>query len=92
LRLVISTIPDYESNLHLLRTAKKANPKVEVILTGSRISETMNLSDAGADYVITPKVISGEKILRIMHSDKKILKAEKKKHLKYLDTIHKVLY
>ncbi len=92
IKLVISTIPDYDANLHLLRSVKAENPKAEVILTGSRISETIDLYEAGADYVITPKVISGEKVLAIMHSSKKILKKEKRKHMKYLDTIHKVLY
>jgi Kef-type K+ transport system membrane component KefB len=91
-KLVISTIPYYDDNLHLLRKVKKANPKTEVVVTAGRISETMDLYMLGADYVITPKVIAGEKMASIMHSNKKIFKKEKTKHLEFLKEIHKLLY
>jgi voltage-gated potassium channel Kch len=92
LKMVISTSPDYEDNIHVLKKVKAVNPKADVVLTGARISETIDMYNAGADYVITPKVIAGEKVTAIMHSDKKILKREKKKHLEFLKEIHKVLY
>ena len=92
LKMVISTSPDYEDNIHVLKKVKAVNPKADVVLTGARISETIDMYNAGADYVITPKVIAGEKVTSIMHSDKKILKREKKKHLEFLKEIHKVLY
>ncbi|MBT7706278.1 hypothetical protein HN747_02410 [archaeon] len=92
LKLVISTIPYFEDNLYLLKKVKEANPKAEVVVTAGRISETMDLYAAGADYVITPKVIAGEKVSAIMHSNKKILKREREKHLNFLKDIHKLLY
>ena len=75
-----------------LKKIKEVNPKAEVVVTGSRISETMDLYALGANYVITPNVIAGEKIASIMHSNKKVLKKEKEKHLEFLKEIHKLLY
>ena len=39
LKLVISTVPGFEENKHLLKFIKGHNPKIEVVVTGSRISE-----------------------------------------------------
>ena len=58
LKTVISTVPNYEENLHLLNMIKRMNPKTEIIVTGSRISEANSLYRHGADYVITPKILA----------------------------------
>ncbi len=92
LKLVISTIPDFEESLHLLRKIKKINPKAKVVTTGSRISETLTLYEEGADYVVTPKVIAGQELAHIIHARSPDLKKAKKKHLKHLNSIHKLLY
>ncbi|MFH1521527.1 MAG: cation:proton antiporter [archaeon] len=92
LKLVISTIPDYEDSLHLLKKIKSANHSVKIIMTGSRISETLNLYKKGADYIITPKVIAGQELANIIHGEKIDLKKAKRKHLRHLDGIHKLLY
>ena len=63
-KLIISTIPSYEDSLHLLKKVKKTNPKIKVIVTGERISETLKLYKNGADFVITPKIIAGQEIGR----------------------------
>ena len=57
-----------------------------------RISETKKLYKSGADYVITPKILAGEKIAKIIHSKDYDLKGAKKRHLKRIGDIHKVLY
>lgn len=92
LKNVISTVPNYDENLHILKVIKRANHKVKVIVTGARISETKKLYSAGADYVITPKVLAGEKMAMIIHSKDYDLKTAKKKHLARLGDIHNVLY
>ncbi len=92
LKLVISTIPDYEDSLHLLKKIKSINHRVKVIVIGSRISETLNLYKRGADYVVTPKIIAGQELANIIHSENPDFKKIKKKHLKHLDGIHKLLY
>ncbi len=92
IKLVVSTIPDYEENLHLLKKIKRLVPKVKIVVTGSRISETLRLYDAGADYVVTPKIIAGQELGKIIHSKKIDLKKAKRKHLKHLEDIHNLLY
>ncbi len=92
LKLVISTIPDYESSLYLLKKIKKMNPKIKIIVTGSRISETLQLYEKGVDYVIMPKVVAGQELAHIIHAKSFDLKKARRKHLKHLDGIHKLLY
>ena len=92
LKLVVSTIPDYEETLHLIKKIKRLAPRVKVVATGSRISETLKLYDAGADYVVTPKILAGQELGEIIHSKKLDLKKAKLKHLKHLEDIHKLLY
>ncbi|MBT7101937.1 hypothetical protein HN935_00310 [archaeon] len=92
LRLVISTIPDYGETLHLLKKIKRVAPKVKVVVTGSRISEALRLYKAGADFVVTPKIIAGQELAEVIHGSKMDLKKEKRKHLKHLSEIHKLLY
>jgi len=92
LKLVISTVPGYEENLHLLKRVKDVNKNIKVVVTGNRISETLNLYSEGADYVITPKVIAGEELASIIHSKNPDLKKAKREHLKRLGDIHKLLY
>ncbi len=92
LKLVISTVPSYEDNLHLVKKIRRINSGVKIILTGERISETLKLYEAGADYVVTPKILAGQELAQIIHGKKFDFKKEKKKHLKHLDEIHKLLY
>ena len=92
IKMVISTIPDYEDNLRLLKKVNKVNPKIKVIVTGSRISEAIKLYENGANFVITPKIIAGQQIAGIVHSKNMDLKKAKQKHLKHLNGIHKLLY
>ena len=93
LKLVISTIPDYEQTRFLMKKIKAVAPKAKVVVTGRRISETLKLYRAGADYVVTPKILAGQELAGILHEKKTgDLKKAKRKHLKHLKEIHKLLY
>ena len=92
LKTVISTIPDYEISLHVLKKIKEINPKAKIILTGTRISETLKLYENGADFVITPKVVAGQKLASIIHEGNSKIKDLKKSHMKHLKGIHNSLY
>jgi Kef-type K+ transport system membrane component KefB len=92
LKLVISTIPGFEENLHLLNMIKRKKPNTKVIVMGARISETLKLYSKGADYVITPKVLAGEELSRAINPKKQGLKKAKERHLKRLEKIHRILY
>jgi Kef-type K+ transport system membrane component KefB len=93
--MLVSTIPDVEDNLMIIKKTKKINPKIIIFIVADRISEAIKLYQAGADYVILPQVIGGEiatQIIRKVKKDKTELKKIKKDHLEYLDSIHHILY
>jgi len=58
--LVISTIPQLETNLLLIRRIRNASSKTIVIMTSHQIDEAFRLYHAGADYVIMPHFLGGE--------------------------------
>jgi Kef-type K+ transport system membrane component KefB len=92
LKLVISTVPNYKENLRLIKILKEVSPRTKVVVTGSRISETLELYSTGADYVITPKILAGEEVSRMIKSKKQDFRKLRSKHLKKLKEIHKLLY
>jgi voltage-gated potassium channel Kch len=93
--VVISTVADVEDNLFLIKRVKKINPKTLVFVVAERISEAMSLYKAGADYVILPRVIGGQRSFEIIgeiKNGKRDVKELKKQHVRYLNSIHKILY
>ena len=92
LKTVISTIPNYRENAYILKVIKEQNPKARVIVTGSRISETLKLYKKGTDYVITPKILAGEELSKVITSHGPSVKKYKKMHLKNLKEVHKTFY
>ena len=92
LRKVISTVPNYEDNLLLLKVIKGISPHIKVIVTGSRISEANKLYEAGADYVITPKISAGHEVTNLIRLNNPDFKRAKIKHIKRLKEIHNLLY
>ena len=93
MKMVISTIPDYEQTRYLLKKVKEISPRTKVVVVGGRISETLKLYEAGADFVVTPKILAGHKLAGIIHKKKNgDLKKAKKQHLAHLREIHNLLY
>jgi len=93
--MVVSTIPDLEDNLLLIKKTRELSPKVPIFATVSRIDDAFELYEAGADYVILPEVIGGQKaseIIRKIKRNKSSLKDLKKEQLSYLREIHRILY
>ncbi len=68
-KMIISTIPDLESNLILLRKLKEKNNK-SIILTATQIHNARKLYKEGADYVIIPQMLAGEYIAEIIRENK----------------------
>ncbi len=92
LKLVISTAPDYDENLFLLKKIKGINSKTIIILTASRISEAKKLYEEGADYVILPKILAGDEMLELLKKKKSQFLEVKERHLRNLKDIHNILY
>lgn len=84
-KLVISTIPDLEANLVILRNLNSS--KIAFVPTAHYISDAKKLYDEGADYVIMPHFLGGELASHLLvKSDfsKPSLAVQGKKQLKEL--------
>jgi len=58
-KMIISTIPNVETNLALISEIKKLNEKAIIIVVSHQIEEALQLYEAGATYVITPHLFGG---------------------------------
>lgn len=84
-KIVVSTIPDIEENIFLIRECKKY--RVPVIVTANNLEEANELYCRGADYVILPHLLGGEKassLLRDFLRDPSSIRRAKKHHISYL--------
>lgn len=85
--IVISTIPSEDDNKNLVQFARKVKKDLIIIVTAERLHEALNLYEAGADFVMLPRIVSGERLSMILDKqfeDGKHIKRLKKKHLKHL--------
>jgi len=92
LKMVISTAPNLDDGVVLLKKVKQANSKITVILTANSIDDALDLYEKGADYIIVPKVIAGRELTRIIHDEKSDLRKERQEHIKKLKQAHNILY
>jgi Kef-type K+ transport system membrane component KefB/voltage-gated potassium channel Kch len=59
-QIVISTVPDEQTNLLLLKEIKTKSKSTLVFVTGSRIDDALTLYKNKADYVILPHFLGGD--------------------------------
>jgi Kef-type K+ transport system membrane component KefB len=80
--MVISTIPDYDDSLMLVKKVKADNKKAVVIVTAEDVDDALALYKQGADYVILPHMLGGEHIsILLQESAKDIGRIMKNKKL-----------
>ena len=69
-KLVVSTIPDTilkgTSNLRLLQQARRLCPHASVVVTANRTAAALELYDAGADFVLVPRLQSAAQMAKIL--------------------------
>ncbi|HJX49901.1 MAG TPA: cation:proton antiporter [Candidatus Nanoarchaeia archaeon] len=85
--LIVSTVPDIETNHLILDVLKRNKSSAIKILTARQISDAVELYNSGADYVILPHFLGGEytaKLIRGAKDDKSVYEKEKIKELKIL--------
>jgi len=90
LNLVVSTVPDLETNKLLIETVRGVNKKVVVVLRAHSIEDALKLYGDGANYVLTPHFLGGEYVAKMIKHPKsgdKDYREEKGKHLKMLKDI-----
>ncbi len=85
IKLAISTVPDFESNILLLETIRELNPNAIVVTRADSIEEAFALYKKGANYVLTPHFLGGQYAAKIIKgSTKQDYRREKLKHIKML--------
>lgn len=67
-RLVVSTSPQLDDNLMLIRRVKDIDDKIKVITRAESEEEAIVLYETGADYVLLPHFLSGKYLGRIINS------------------------
>ena len=90
--LIVSTIPDFETNMLLVMNTRKVNPKAILIVRADDVKEAFDLYKKGASYVLIPYFLGGEYVARMIGDfriDKKDYRKERDKHIKMLEDIEK---
>lgn len=85
--LIVSTIPEKDTNQLILDVLKRNKVNPITILTSRQISDALELYNYGADYVILPHFLGGEYVSKMIESfknKKQDYKEERKKGLKML--------
>ncbi|MEM1988288.1 MAG: cation:proton antiporter [Candidatus Woesearchaeota archaeon] len=87
IKLVFSSVPDFETNIKLVHMFKQNNPKCIIVNVANDLDDTLKLYKAGATYVLVPQFLGGihfsEMFKEYALEYNKYL-VEKKKHLDYL--------
>ncbi|KND48805.1 MAG: monovalent cation:H+ antiporter-2, CPA2 family [Parcubacteria bacterium C7867-003] len=85
--LVVSTVPDLETNLIILSSVKRGGFGPLVMVVSHRASNALKLYEAGADYVILPHFIGGSyaaSLVKKFAEDAIELKSIRGEHIQYL--------
>ena len=88
-KLIISTIPDFETNQFLLSNIRKKSQDVVVILISYNVDEAIKFYEGGASYVMLPHFIGGQFISYLTKKngyDVSKYHSEREKHVSYLKT------
>ena len=69
LKMIISTIPNIETNSLIIQEIRKENPDSIIMVTSHSIEDSLKLYKTGADYVIMPHFLGGEYMLKMIESN-----------------------
>ena len=89
-RLVISTIPEVETNMLLIENVRFVNPKAIIIMRAHTIDQALEMYKKGANYVLIPHFLGGDYIANMIRDHKTNIdyyKGEKDNHIKLLKSI-----
>jgi len=86
--MIISTIPNFETNLLLVKKIRDINPKGIVIVVSHQVDQAIQLYEEGATYVLIPQFIGGHHTATLIEEfsfDLNRFLREKVKHMKHLE-------
>jgi Kef-type K+ transport system membrane component KefB/Trk K+ transport system NAD-binding subunit len=84
---VVSTIRIVEDNLSLINYMKEIKSKAKIVVVAEHVHQALDLYDAGADYVIIPHIVSGEKastVIKDLLKGKRKVERLKNDHIKHI--------
>lgn len=87
-KMIVSTIPERDTNLLLVKKIRERNKNSIIIVTANRISEVPALYSEGADFVVVANVVAGENLTDLISRvglDKEKYKKEVFKQLEDFD-------
>jgi Kef-type K+ transport system membrane component KefB len=70
IKLIVSTIPDVDDNKMIIRRTKQVNKNIIIFATAGHADDALELYEAGADYVILPRFLSGERVSMLIEEVK----------------------
>jgi len=85
--IIVSTVPDYETNCLLIETIRGVNKDAIIIVRAHQIEEALDFYKKGATYVLTPHFLGGEYISKMigeLKTNEEKYTKEKKNHIKML--------
>jgi len=85
--IIVSSIPDTETNILLIEAIRAVNSKAVIIVRAHAIEEALDFYRKGATYVLTPHFLGGEYVadmLRNLKSNDVGYKNEREKHIAML--------
>ncbi len=86
-KMIISTIPDTQTNLFLITEIRKKNKDCIIIVLSRQIDNALKLYEQGASYVILPHFLGGDYVSTMIEKFEfniELFLEEKIKHLNYL--------
>ncbi|MBN2881298.1 cation:proton antiporter [Candidatus Woesearchaeota archaeon] len=86
-KMVISTVPDFETNCVLIRKVRGSSSKAIIITVSSQLDEAFTLYELGATYVLTPQFLGGKYVAEMIEQyglDTTKFLNERKKHILHL--------
>ncbi|HIH47243.1 TPA: cation:proton antiporter, partial [Candidatus Woesearchaeota archaeon] len=86
-KLVISTIPTPEDNKRITKHLRAVNKKAVLFVTANVIEEAMELYKLGADYVVLPHFLGGERVSTLVEEYSTDLKKVIKNKLAHIDEL-----
>ncbi len=87
-KMIVSTIPDQETNAVLIKTIQELNPKTIIITVANQIDTAIELYELGADYVIMPHMVGGRHtsmLIQDLGFKKNAFLKEKMNHLRHIE-------
>ena len=79
-QIIISTVPDYllkgTSNAKLVRKVRSQNPTAKIIAVADVLQDVQELYAAGADYVLSTRLVEAQELLTVIHAAEKGLLAD----------------